>query len=71
MSEIEYSLGLKIDDIISEGISNNLSYKEIKSIFNARFKKAKDIEKRPNKKKKRNTYLRPALWISDSSNDES
>ena len=71
MSDIQDSIKNKIDNIISEGISNDLTFQEIKSIFNNRFKIAKNTENRPKKKKAKNSYLRPAMWISDSSNDES
>jgi hypothetical protein len=74
MTESVTSYSIQIDNLITEGMCNNFSLTEIKKLINERLKIAKDIDNRtnPRKKPKKNSkYLRPAMWISDSSDNES
>ena len=72
MTDQVSSYTIQIDNLITEGVCNNFSLTEIKKLINDRLKIAKDIDNRskPRKKPKKNSkYLRPAMWISDSSDD--
>ena len=72
MDNIKKSIEIKFENLISEARSENISLADIKLIFNNKFKSLKSVEDRSKKRKsKKQSYLRPALWISDSSNDES
>ena len=73
MTDSMTSFTIKIDNLITEGICDNYSLMEIKKLINERLKIAENIDKRTKSKrksKKNSKYLRPAMWISDSSDDD-
>ena len=56
----------KLDDIISYALKNNIKITEIKKSLSEKMR----CVKKPNKRRKKQTWMRPVLWISESSDNE-
>lgn len=56
----------KLDDIISYALKNNIKITEIKNLLSEKMR----CVKKPTKRRKKQTWMRPIMWISESSDNE-
>ena len=61
----------QFESVIQDGLNDGISLTKLKTMFNQIHKTIKDTNIRPQiKYKKKTKYIRPAIWISDSSDNE-
>ena len=56
----------KLDDIISYALKNDIKITEIKKLLSEKMRSIK----KPTKRRKKQTWIRPVMWISESSDNE-